>query len=237
MITKADLAKHVTAGSWRKLERIALACVESAERAAGMRMHPNLGGGTRLMLAMDHRYSHDIDLFIPDPQWLGYLTPRLNDDIAEFSSNYDEASEYLKLRFPEGEIDFIASRPLLASNTERSDLSFFMLQPVLEVIAKKLFFRAALLKPRDLFDWRTAALKGVLNASDLSKLRTLCQGKRTSLISSLARIGTQPICADQWASIMTPCPIDLLESVSWARAQLGEDFKSTDGPLPTSCKM
>jgi hypothetical protein len=35
-----------------------------------------LGGGTVLMLRYAHRRSKDIDIFVPDPQYLGYVTPR-----------------------------------------------------------------------------------------------------------------------------------------------------------------
>jgi len=33
------------------------------------------GGGTALMLQIDHRESHDIDLFLDDPQIIPYLNP------------------------------------------------------------------------------------------------------------------------------------------------------------------
>jgi len=36
------------------------------------------GGGTVLMLRLAHRQSKDIDLFVPDPQYLGYVNPRLS---------------------------------------------------------------------------------------------------------------------------------------------------------------
>jgi len=34
------------------------------------------GGGTVLMLRYQHRLSKDIDIFVPDPQYLGFVTPR-----------------------------------------------------------------------------------------------------------------------------------------------------------------
>lgn len=40
------------------------------------------GGGTALMLHYGHRVSKDIDIFVPDPQSLGFVTPRLS-DVAE----------------------------------------------------------------------------------------------------------------------------------------------------------
>jgi hypothetical protein len=62
------------------------------------------GGGTVLMLRFNHRFSRDIDLFVPDPQYLGYLTPRLCDVAEDLTTDYVEAAEYLKLLLPAGEI-------------------------------------------------------------------------------------------------------------------------------------
>lgn len=41
----------------------------------GMRPAWSFGGGTALMLQINHRESHDIDVFIDDPQVLAYLNP------------------------------------------------------------------------------------------------------------------------------------------------------------------
>ncbi len=73
-----------------------------------------LGGGTVLMFHYDHRASKDIDIFVADPQYLGYLTPRLSDKAAELTSQYvEDANSYVKLQFDEGEIDFVAAPNLL----------------------------------------------------------------------------------------------------------------------------
>lgn len=37
------------------------------------------GGGTAMMLQIDHRISHDIDIFLPDPQFLPFLDPQKHD--------------------------------------------------------------------------------------------------------------------------------------------------------------
>ncbi len=65
------------------------------------------------MLALNHRISNDIDLFIRDPQWIGYLSPRLNANVEGLTCAYEETAVSLKLRFTEGEIDFIVAAPLL----------------------------------------------------------------------------------------------------------------------------
>ena len=59
-----------------------------------------------------HRISKDVDIFVADPQWLGYLTPRLNARAESLVSNYLEQAGFLKLYFDEGEIDFVACTPL-----------------------------------------------------------------------------------------------------------------------------
>jgi nucleotidyltransferase AbiEii toxin of type IV toxin-antitoxin system len=64
-----------------------------------------LGGGTALMLAAGHRLSKDIDAFIDDPQYLSILSPDVTD--VWTCPTWDKAANYLKLRYPEGEIDFI----------------------------------------------------------------------------------------------------------------------------------
>ena len=61
-----DVADWCQQGSWRRLAAFAHTLVLDAEAQAGTRMSPLLGGGTRLMLALQHRISHDIDLFIRD---------------------------------------------------------------------------------------------------------------------------------------------------------------------------
>ena len=66
-----------------------------------------LGGGTALMLFANHRLSRDVDAFIDDPQYLGLLSPETTD--VWNCTDWDKAAHYLKLRYPEGEIDFIVS--------------------------------------------------------------------------------------------------------------------------------
>ena len=66
-----------------------------------------------------HRISKDVDIFVPDPQWLGYLTPRLNARAESLVSNYLEQAGFLKLYFNEGEIDFVACTPLTQAPCRR----------------------------------------------------------------------------------------------------------------------
>lgn len=66
LILPRDVQAHKKNGSWRTLEKRAVAMVADAARHAGMAFEPRLGGGTRLMLSLDHRISDDINLFIQE---------------------------------------------------------------------------------------------------------------------------------------------------------------------------
>jgi hypothetical protein len=57
------------------------------------------GGGTVLMRRHRHRFSKDIDIFINDPQFLGYLTPRLSPTAESLTTKFIEDHNYVKLVF------------------------------------------------------------------------------------------------------------------------------------------
>lgn len=115
------------------------------------------GGGTALMLQIDHRESFDIDIFIDDPQVLPYLNPttqgyslQLNPD--EYVSDGTHA---LKIVFADiGEIDFICAPSLTSDPTSRVTLRGIEVDVETpgEIIAKKVHYRGASLQPRDMFD-------------------------------------------------------------------------------------
>ncbi len=65
------------------------------------------------MLRYQHRLSKDIDIFVPDPQYLGFVTPRLSDVAADISSQYvEDQNSYVKLIRPEGKL--ISWHPLIS---------------------------------------------------------------------------------------------------------------------------
>ena len=68
------------------------------------KIHWSLGGGTVLMSRYLHRLSNDIDIFLSNPQFLNYFSPRLNDIIEKEVAHYSEQAEYIKLRYDEGEL-------------------------------------------------------------------------------------------------------------------------------------
>lgn len=119
-----------------------------------------LGGGTALMVFADHRLSRDIDVFIDDPQYLALLSPEMTE--VWKCSAWDRAAHYLKLKYPEGEVDFIVTAAIsqLPPIEKQIDLTgirkgskpTIRIDPPVEIALKKLHYGAAMLKPRDVFD-------------------------------------------------------------------------------------
>ena len=97
--------------TWKLLFRHALSVLDSAIEA-GMPDDWSFGGGTVLMLKYHHRFSKDVDIFVPDPQCLGFLSPRLSDIAEKDTRGYDEQTNSLKLYYKEGEVDFVVATPL-----------------------------------------------------------------------------------------------------------------------------
>lgn len=140
-------------GVWQGLFGQALQLMDHLERVTE---NPQwtFGGGTVLMLRLGHRLSKDIDLFVPDPQYLGYLTPRLSDVAESITGDYEEQAEFLKLYLPTGEIDIVVGTPLTAKPFD--DVRFggrtIRVETCAEVIARKMWHRGNRGKARDLLD-------------------------------------------------------------------------------------
>ena len=158
-----------------------------------------LGGGTVLMMRMRHRLSRDIDLFLHDAQWLARLTPRLNDRVAAVVRDYSEQANSLKLVMAKGDIDFVVAGSVTGGEPHET-LEFngrkILLETTEEILAKKLYFRAALLKPRDAFDLVAASIaisRRPRGSPDRSLGADATQLKR---LSELARSGTESLSLD-----------------------------------------
>lgn len=142
------------AREWETLFQRTLMLIDSAIAGGGSLGHWSFGGGTVLMRRHRHRFSKDIDIFVPDPQIFPYLSPHLNETAESLTSNYIQGAEFLKLVFNEGEIDFVASAPL----TERPyvEETIFgrqvQVETSAEIIAKKIWHRGAQFTARDIFD-------------------------------------------------------------------------------------
>ncbi|WP_129780670.1 nucleotidyl transferase AbiEii/AbiGii toxin family protein [Peristeroidobacter soli] len=140
-------------GAWTSLFPRALKLMAHLERQISD-AHWSFGGGTVLMLRIAHRQSKDIDLFVPDPQYLGYVNPRLSDVAESISTDYEEAAEFIKLFLREGEIDVVVGTPLTAAPYEMVEYRGRMIrvETSAEIIAKKMWHRGDRAKARDLYD-------------------------------------------------------------------------------------
>jgi len=114
------------------------------------------GGGTVLMLRFQHRRSKDVDIFLPDPQYLGYVNPRLSEVAETITNNFVEDAKFVKLILPKGEIDFVAGPNLLpaeeAFETWNIDGQIVRVETPAEIVAKKMYHRGDIATARDLFD-------------------------------------------------------------------------------------
>ena len=133
-----------------------------AVTSAGLRLSDwEIGGGTVLARYFNHRLSKDIDVFIPDIQLLGELSPRFNAS-TEDVLDYVETGNFISLTYPEGKVDFIAGAQISPFRAKKEDFfgkSVYLENPV-EIISKKIYYRGLYLKPRDLFDLAVVAHNG-----------------------------------------------------------------------------
>ncbi|MDR3410147.1 MAG: nucleotidyl transferase AbiEii/AbiGii toxin family protein [Formivibrio sp.] len=146
--------ENLPSGVWIGLLQYAFRLVDDIHRNGIKDPFWTFGGGTVLMLRYRHRMSKDIDIFVPDPQYLGFVSPRLSDIAEEISNEYVEGNGFVKLIRPEGEIDFVASPNLTSSPFEVWTLlgRKVRVETPAEIVAKKLWHRGDRVSARDLFD-------------------------------------------------------------------------------------
>jgi predicted nucleotidyltransferase component of viral defense system len=139
----------------------ALVLIDSVQKAGITLSDWTFGGGTVLMRRYRHRFSKDIDIFIPSPQYLNYLSPHLNETAGEMTGDYTLQAEYLKLQFPEGEIDFVVSEPLTQDPVIAETVlgRKVMMETSVEIVAKKVWHRGDRFRARDIFDLALVAEK------------------------------------------------------------------------------
>lgn len=156
-----------------------------------------------MMIQIDHRESRDVDLFLPDGQYLGLLDPTKRDFEFEIAPDgvTGDGTASLKFAFTGiGEIDFIVAPALTTNATtmrsvEGRDVA---LETVPEIITKKVHYRGRSITPRDIFDIAAAAqtnhdelinaLKGRRNdvAATIKAIERLNPDFVSSTISALA---------------------------------------------------
>ena len=170
---------------WETLFKRALVLIDSTSAAGATLKNWSFGGGTVLMRRHHHRLSKDIDIFVPDPQSLGYLTPRLNDKAGSLTTDYVEEADSLKLRFSEGEIDFVASEPLThdATIVERLFGRDVAVETSAEIVAKKAWHRGDRFTARDIFDLAMVSEK---EPGALTAIEPILQSRRDAILERIA---------------------------------------------------
>ncbi|CBW77358.1 unnamed protein product (plasmid) [Mycetohabitans rhizoxinica HKI 454] len=126
-------------GPWQGLFRHTLTLIDEIRTHGTANPFWTFGGGTVLMLRYGHRMSKDVDIFVPNPQYLGYVNPRINEAASDITTDYEEHAQFVKLILAEGEIDFVVSQNLTDPSYDEWVL---MDQPVkvetaAEIVAKK----------------------------------------------------------------------------------------------------
>lgn len=186
-MSETGLLKPSSPSGHRLLDRALLAIDDLAERGTELKWW-TFGGGTALMIQTGHRSSKDIDIFIPDPQYLTLLSPRLSAAAVSDCDDYLEQAHYLKLKYPEGEIDFIVADMLSDLPTIPFAHSGYdvPMEPSVEIVLKKLYHRAENLKPRDIFD--TAVVLSTDRGPQLMEHLGLLSDTKAALEECLNRI-------------------------------------------------
>jgi hypothetical protein len=166
---------------WEALFARALEIIDSVGPAGIPPDDWSFGGGTVLMLRHRHRISKDVDIFVSDPQYLGFLTPRLNTKAESLTSSYIEQAGFLKLYFQEGEIDFVASAPLTRAPTTTESLlgRKVEVETSAEIVAKKVWHRGEQFTARDLFD---LALVAEAEPGALWQIRPVLDSRREAVL-------------------------------------------------------
>lgn len=173
-------------GAWEALFPRALVLIDEISRHGGL-SDPfwTFGGGTVLMFRYRHRLSKDIDIFVPDPQYLGFVTPRLSDAAGDLTADYVEmAGSFVKLQFEEGEIDFVAAPNLLDDAWEEWDIGgrIVKVETAAEIIAKKMYHRGDRATARDLFD---LALVAEREPQELAHARSFLLRHRQAFLAQI----------------------------------------------------
>ena len=150
---------------WERMLAKAFIIIDEVNRAGNILDGMTLGGGTALMLQIGHRDSRDIDLFLPDPQLLGFVGAAVADMEAWMpdASYRGDGSLYLKVSFKgEGEVDFIAAPPVSDHEPLKRTIMGreLLLESVPAIIASKVHYRCTHLKMRDIFDIAAACEAG-----------------------------------------------------------------------------
>ena len=150
---------------WDDLLREAFKLIDGVNKNGNILGELTFGGGTAMMHQIDHRESHDIDLFLDDPQLLSIIRAVSADmqyGIGPHSYAGNE-NAFVKLTFHEvGEIDFVVVQHVTANPAKSKNIlgRDILMETIPEIIAKKIVYRGKQLRPRDVFDIAAASESG-----------------------------------------------------------------------------
>lgn len=175
---------------WEVLFRRALVLIDDARKHGLPVDEWSFGGGTVLMRRHRHRLSKDIDIFIDNPEFIGYLTPRLSSVAESLTTHYVEDTEFVKLMLPEGEIDFVVAAPLTqhAARHETVLGRTFLVETSTEIVAKKIWHRGAQFTARDIFD---LAMISEREPEALQEIAPILAGRREAVIQRVTQHGNR----------------------------------------------
>lgn len=134
-----------------------------------------------MMLQIDHRENHDVDIFLSDPQLLAFLDPQKRDFKFEiWPTAYDgDGVSFQKLAFKDvGEIDFIVGHAMTSSPPIQAIIEgeATLLETIPEIIAKKIYYRGSSHKATGYFRHR----RGGRTAHRLCHRRASILSRRSS---------------------------------------------------------
>jgi hypothetical protein len=153
------------ASRWTELLAAAFEIIDYVNKDYALLTDWTFGGGTAMMIQIDHRESHDIDLFLDDVQLLPYVEAAVAEmqfSLGEPIYNGD-GTGHIKVAFDGiGEIDFIVTAHMTEQPSSTHELMGrdVELETIPEIIAKKVRFRGSYIQPRDVFDIAAACEAG-----------------------------------------------------------------------------
>ncbi|MGA7874255.1 MAG: nucleotidyl transferase AbiEii/AbiGii toxin family protein [Desulfoferrobacter sp.] len=117
----------------------------------------SFGGGTALALFyLQHRRSYDVDIFVHDPQYFSFLSPKwFIDDQTVFQSDYLEQADHISLATLTGvKVDLLLAPNLTdePSSLRKVGRVKCYVESLEEIIAKKIRYRRTQAKTRDIVD-------------------------------------------------------------------------------------
>lgn len=193
----------------------------------------SFGGGTALSLFyFQHRRSYDIDIFIHDPQYFSFLSPKwFIDETSDFEPDYHELAHHISLKTATGiKTDILLSprmthdRPILK---QISDIACYA-DSVSEIIAKKLRYRISTMQVRDIFDIAVAIQKKPTILKDLWNDKVIAADelfewqsrlKKTDQHAYLEKINlTEPY--PEYRELADEAPQRIIQNIEQVRAEI-----------------